>query len=69
MTAHNEAVALLHLDADTYESTAYFISQIEGYIRRGTVLIIDECHGYPNWQKGEIRAWHEFGERVGLTYR
>jgi hypothetical protein len=35
----------------------------------GTVIVFDEYLGFPNWQRGEYRAWQQFVETRGLRYR
>jgi Macrocin-O-methyltransferase (TylF) len=61
--------AFVHLDADTFESTALVLSLLAERIVPGTVIVFDEYLGFPNWQKGEYRAWQQFLERRGLHYR
>jgi hypothetical protein len=69
LRAHPGPVAFLHLDADTYQSTAVVLDLISDRIGSGTVVVFDEYLGYPNWKNGEFRAWREFIERRNLTYR
>ena len=61
--------AFIHLDADTYESTALVLSLLGERIVPGTVIVFDEYLGFPNWQRGEYRAWQQFVETQGLRYR
>ena len=61
--------AFVHLDADTFESTALVLSLLGERIVPGTVIVFDEYLGFPNWQRGEFRAWQQFIEARGLRYR
>ena len=58
----------MHLDADTFESTALVLSLLGERIVPGTVIVFDEYLGFPNWQKGEYRAWQQFVASRGLKY-
>ncbi len=61
--------AFIHLDADTFESTTLVLSLLERRIVKGTVIVFDEYLGFPNWQNGELLAWRNFVQRLGLRYR
>lgn len=62
-------IVLLHLDADTYESTRYPLFEIFPYFKPGLVLIFDEYLGYPGWMSGEYLAFKELCEQKGVTYK
>lgn len=64
-----EPFAFVHLDADTFESTALVLSLLAERIVPGTIIVFDEYLGFPNWQKGEYRAWQDFVAARGLRYR
>lgn len=66
---HPEPATFLHMDADTYPSTAMVLDLIGHRIGPGAVIVFDEYVGYPNWQNAEHRAWREFTERRGMAYR
>ncbi len=68
LAANAAAFALVHFDADTYESTQLVLSLIGERIKAGTILMFDEYLGFPNWQNGEFRAWREFAEQHGLRF-
>jgi hypothetical protein len=53
-------ISLIHLDADTYESTKYVLDELNTLISSNTILIFDEYFGYPNWENHEHRAFKEF---------
>lgn len=69
LAAHPEPLAFLHLDADTYESTRRVLALVGERIVAGTVVVLDEYIGFPNWRKGEFLAWQEFVAAHGLAYR
>ena len=69
LAAHSgEPFAFVHCDADTYETTSLVLSLLGDRIVPGTMLVFDEYIGYPNWPKGEHRAWAEFVAARGLKY-
>lgn len=68
LLAHPETLAFCHLDADTYESTTLVLDYIKDRIRPGTILMFDEFQGFPNWENGEFRAWHEFVTATAVRF-
>jgi len=62
-------ISLLHMDADTYESTSFVLNSLASFIQLGTIIIFDEFYGYPNWKKHEHRAWIEFIRESGCNYK
>jgi len=64
-----EPIAFMHLDADTYESTKYVLSQVISRIRIGTIIIFDEYIGYPGWKNGEFLAFQEIVNEYGIKYK
>lgn len=66
---HPEDAAFVHVDCDTYESTATVLTLLERRIVPGTVILFDEYFGYRGWRtRGEFTAWQEFIERTGARY-
>ena len=66
---HPEPVRFLHLDADTYESTAYVLTMLQDRIVPGTVIQFDEYFGYSGWRLNEYLALEEFIARTGAAVR
>jgi hypothetical protein len=62
-------ISLLHMDADTYESTSFVLNSLTSFIQPGTIIIFDEFYGYPNWKQHEHRAWIEFIRESGFNYK
>ncbi len=69
LAEHDEPVAFLHLDADLYSSTRTVLDLVGPRLVAGSVVLFDEYFNYPGWQAGEHRAWQEYVERAGLTFR
>jgi hypothetical protein len=65
----NDPVALLHIDCDLYSSTAFVLNALADRIGDGTVIVFDEYFNYPGWKQHEHKAFHEFAEKAGLTFR
>ena len=64
-----EPLALLHVDCDLYSSTIYVLDSLADRIKKGTVIVFDEYLNYPGWKQHEHKAFQEFVERSGITYR
>ncbi len=57
-----ERIALLHIDADWYESVMVCLEHLYDRVQPGGFLVFDD-YGY--WE-GCRRAWHDFAARRGL---
>lgn len=53
-----DAVSLVHVDCDLYESTCTVLAHVP--LVSGTVIVFDEHHGYPGWEQHEAKAWREY---------
>ena len=69
LAEHDEPVAFLHLDADLYSSTRTVLDLVGPRLVAGSVVLFDEYFNYPGWQAGEHRAWREYVNQAGLTFR
>lgn len=59
-----EAVAVLHVDCDLYESTRDVLEAVVPALQEGTVLLFDDWFHYKaSARMGEARAFHEFLEK------
>lgn len=66
----NQPITLLHMDADTYESTKFVLTKLSANIKPGTVIIFDEYYGYsPEWHLHEYKAFNEFCSEFDVKYR
>jgi hypothetical protein len=61
-------VALVHMDADLYSSTATAFDAVGGHIGRGTIIVFDEFFGYEGCEQHEQRAWYEFVQDFSVQY-
>lgn len=69
LAEHPEPVALLHLAANVYSSTATVLDLLGDRLVVGSVVVLDEYFNYPGWQNGEFKAWADFVERAGIEFR
>lgn len=60
--------AFVHIDCDLYSSTVDILTGLSERLQVGTVIVFDEYFNYPNWERGEFKAWHEFVARSGIAY-
>jgi hypothetical protein len=61
--------AFVHLDADLYSSTKTVFDALQGWFVPGTVIVFDEYFGYHGWRHHEHRAFEEFLDATGLSFR
>jgi predicted O-methyltransferase YrrM len=69
IAAHSQDVAFLHIDCDLYSSTKTVLEMFSPQIRPGCVIVFDEYFNYPGWQAGEYKAFQEYVQTRGITYR
>ncbi|RYD57051.1 MAG: class I SAM-dependent methyltransferase [Sphingobacteriales bacterium] len=63
-TPHNNAVKVLHMDADLYSSTLYVLTYFAPYLNEGDVIFFDEFN-VPNH---EFAAWNDFVRSYYVQY-
>ncbi|HTP29382.1 MAG TPA: TylF/MycF/NovP-related O-methyltransferase [Anaeromyxobacteraceae bacterium] len=68
VAAHEERVALLHVDCDLYSSTATVLKALRPRLTADTVIVFDEYFNYPGWQGNEHRALCEFAANARVKY-
>jgi hypothetical protein len=61
-------IALMHLDADLYNSTQIVFKILGRNIRPGTIIVFDEYFNYAGWENHEHKAFQEFIVASGLRY-
>ena len=66
--AHDQPIALLHMDCDLYESAATGFRYLGPRLREGTVIVFDEYFNYPGWQNHEHKAFQEFVAERRVSY-
>lgn len=52
-------IGLVHIDCDLYSSTKTVLTHIRLHLKRGTIIVFDEWHGYEGCEQHEQRAWRE----------
>ncbi len=52
-------IAFMHLDMDTYSPARTTLELCRERLVEGTLVLLDEHHGYPNWENGEFKALNE----------
>ena len=56
---HDEPIAYLHVDTDTYSPAKTILSLAKSRLVEGSIVQFDELIGYPNWEEGEYKALME----------
>jgi hypothetical protein len=64
-----EKAAFIHIDCDIYESTRTVFELMSDRIVGGTIIVFDEYFNYPGWRQHEFKAFQEFIQRSGKSYR
>lgn len=59
LSSHPGPIAFLHIDTDTYTPCKHALTLCRERLVEGTIVLLDEHHGYPNWQNGEFKALNE----------
>jgi hypothetical protein len=61
--------AVIHIDADIYQSAVEALELMRNSIQQGTVILFDDynCFDASN-NKGERRALREFSEKTGIFF-
>jgi hypothetical protein len=61
---HNNAVKVLHMDADLYSSTLFVLTYFAPYLNKGDIIFFDEFN-VPNH---EFAAWNDFVRSYYVQY-
>jgi len=65
----NAPISFMHIDCDLYSSARCIFDNLKRHIAPGCVIVFDEYFNYPGWREDEFRAFHEFLDETGLSYR
>ena len=68
LVENNESVAFLHIDSDLYSSAKTVLNLLRERIVVNTIIVFDDYFNYPNWQKGEFKAFQEFVKENNIRY-
>ena len=63
-----DVIAFIHFDADLYSSTKTVLNLLGNRLRKGSLVLFDEYHGYPGWKNHEFKAWQEFIASNSIDY-
>ena len=69
VTANPGPCAFIHVDCDIYTSTVMIFQALRERIQPGTVIVFDEYFNYPGWRAHEYKAFQEFVQETGLSYK
>lgn len=61
-------VGLLHVDCDLYTSTATVLEHIGPHLKPGTMVVMDEWHGFDGCEDHEQLAWREYVAGTHITW-
>ena len=56
---HDNQIAFIFLDMDTYTPTKYVLEKSLPYLREGSIVAFDELLGYTGWRENEFKALME----------
>ena len=68
LVENDESVSFLHIDSDLYSSAKTVLNLLRERIVVNTIIVFDEYFNYPNWQKGEFKAFQEFVKENNIRY-
>ena len=68
LVENDDSVSLLHIDSDLYSSAKTVLDLLRERIVVNTIIVFDEYFNYPNWQKGEFKAFQEFVKENNIRY-
>jgi hypothetical protein len=52
-------IHFIHIDVDIYEVAIFILKNLKKYLIPGSVILFDEMHSYPGFEKGEFKALQE----------
>lgn len=65
----HQTARLIHVDCDLYSSAKTVFAVLEDRIADGTVIVFDEYLNFPEWREHEHKAFMEFIEATGKSFR
>lgn len=71
----NSFISFIHIDSDLYSSAKTVLTELNDYIKPGTIIVFDElCDWkesgvYQKWEEGEWRALTEWGRNYEVIGR
>jgi len=70
----DQFVSFLHIDSDLYSSAKTILTELNKYIKAGTIIVFDELcdwketNIYPKWERGEWLALSEWVRDYNRSY-
>jgi hypothetical protein len=61
-------ISVLHIDCDLYSSTKTILQNLKGMLVPGSVILFDEFFNYPDWQRGECKAFMEYVAENAIAF-
>jgi Macrocin-O-methyltransferase (TylF) len=61
-------VAFIHVDCDLYSATKTIFDRLGDMLQAGCIIVFDEYFNYPDWQRGEYKAFAEYVGRTGRSF-
>jgi predicted O-methyltransferase YrrM len=62
-------IGFMHVDCDIYSSTKTVLDLTASRLAAGAVIVFDEFFNYKGYELHEYKAFFEFVERFGVSYR
>ena len=62
LSENREKISFMHIDCDLYSSTKTILELTKDRLQEGTIIVFDEYFNYPNWKRGEYKAFKEFND-------
>lgn len=65
---HDQPIAFLHIDCDSYTPTSEVFNILGSNIRPGTIIVFDELYNYDTYTQHEWKAFQEFLTKTGHQF-
>jgi len=69
LRSHRNPIGFLHVDCDLYSFTRSVLFGLRSRLVSGTVILFDELLAYHGFEEHEIKAFAEFLNETGMTYK
>jgi len=65
----DKRVTFVHVDCDLYSATKTIFKYLGDLLQPGCIIVFDEYFNYPDWEEGEYKAFSQFVEDTGRTFK
>lgn len=69
LEAQDEVISFLHVDCDLYESALCGLTELNQFIREGTIIVFDEFYNHGGAEMHEQLALADWVKRFGRSYK